>query len=485
MIHPIIALVGRPNVGKSTLFNRLTRTRDALVADFPGLTRDRKYQEADIHDRQFTVIDTAGIADAEHEVEDVMSHQSLLAIEEADQVFFLVDARAGMTTIDQEIADMLRQKRKQVTVVVNKIDGVDEHAAMADFYSLGFEQVYGIAATQNRGIRSLVGECIAEQEQVLEEQELEGETSTDKDEFEGIKIAIIGRPNVGKSTLVNRILGEERVVVFDLPGTTRDSVYIPFERGDDEKYVLIDTAGVRRRGKIKETVEKFSIIKTLEAITDSEVTVLVIDGSERIADQDLHLLSYAIEKGRAIVIAVNKWDGLDHDHKIWVKSELERKLRFINYAEIHFISALHGTAVGDLYPAIRKAYQAANERFSSSQLTRLLEDCLAAHQPPLVNGRRIKLRYAHMGGTNPPKIIIHGNQTADVPDSYKKYLENTFRKHLKIEGTPIQFEFKTGDNPFEGKKNKLTKRQIVKKKRLMGFHKKKDKKRKQNKRNNK
>lgn len=436
----VIALVGRPNVGKSTLFNKLTCTRDALVADFPGLTRDRKYGDADIYEREFIVIDTGGIGENglgenKIDIDDEMSQQSIQAINEADVVFFLVDARAGLTIADQEIAQLLRTKQKDIHLLVNKVDGVDEDQALNDFYQLGFDSIHGIAASQSRGLRQLI-EGTIEPAQFLEE-----------DEDTGIKIAIIGRPNVGKSTLVNRMLGEERVVVFDMPGTTRDSIYIPYERLD-KKYTIIDTAGVRKRGRIKQTVEKFSIIKSLQAIDDAHVVILVIDGSEKLVEQDLHLLGYAIQKGRAIVIAINKWDGLEDEHKAYVKTELKRRLVFIQYAKIHFISALHGTGVGEMYPSIHTAYEASQKRYSASQITQLMEELIAEHQPPLVNGRRIKLRFAHMGGTMPPTIVIHGNQTKSIPDSYKKYLEKGFRKYLGYEGTPVKVEFRTGDNPF-------------------------------------
>lgn len=441
----VIALVGRPNVGKSTLFNKLTKTRDALVADFPGLTRDRKYGDADVYEREFIVIDTGGIGENglgenKIDIDDEMSQQSIQAIDEADVVFFLVDARAGLTVADQEIGKLLRTKEKEIHLLVNKVDGIDEDQAIGDFYQLGFESIHGIAASQSRGLRQLIEKTI-EPAQFLEE-----------DEEAGIKMAIIGRPNVGKSTLVNRMLGEERVIVFDMPGTTRDSIYIPYERMD-KKYTIIDTAGVRKRGRIKQTVEKFSIIKSLQAIDDAHVVILVIDGSEKLVEQDLHLLGYAIQKGRAIVIAINKWDGLEDEHKAYVKTELKRRLVFIQYANTHFISALHGTGVGEMYPSIHAAYEASQKRFSASQLTQLMEELLAEHQPPLVNGRRIKLRFAHMGGTMPPTIVIHGNQTKSIPDSYKKYLEKGFRKYLGYEGTPVKVEFRTGDNPYAKKPN--------------------------------
>ncbi|PIE41621.1 MAG: ribosome biogenesis GTPase Der [Gammaproteobacteria bacterium] len=469
-MKPVIALVGRPNVGKSTLFNRLTRTRDALVADMPGLTRDRKYGEGQIEGQKFIVIDTAGITGDDEGVDAEMADQSIQAVEEADIVLFMVDAQAGLTASDEILAKQLRSFEKPVHLVVNKIDGLDVDVVVADFYAIGLGEPFAIAAAHGRGVLSLINKVL--EDTIAASAELE-----QAPEEAGIKIAAIGRPNVGKSTLINRMLGEERVVVYDMPGTTRDSIYIPYERRG-EKYTLIDTAGVRRRGKVSETVEKFSVIKTLQAIEDCNVAVLVLDARESIVDQDLHLLGFVLETGRSLVIAINKWDGMDADARQRVKSDIERRLGFINFAKIHFISALHGTGVGDLYGSIEKAYQSAHKRLSSNQLSKLLEDLVQEHQPPLVKGRRIKLRYAHMGGSNPPTIIIHGNQTDSVPHSYRRYLENAFRKIMKLEGTPIRIEFKTGDNPFAGRRNKLTPRQQHKKRRMMSHVKKQEKKRK-------
>lgn len=458
---PVIALVGRPNVGKSTLFNRITRTRDAIVADFSGLTRDRKYQEAEYEGKRFILVDTAGLIGDEENVERSMADQSILAIEEADEVMFMVDARAGLLPDDMWILQQLRSRSKPFHLVVNKIDGVNVDVAMAEFFQIGAKTIYPITASHGRGIKNLLDDVV----ELLPEQEPEPE-------IDGIKIGIVGRPNVGKSTLVNRMLGEERVVVYDMPGTTRDSIYIPYER-EGKNYTLIDTAGVRRRKNVKQTVEKFSIVKTLQAIEDANVIVLVMDAHEDIVDQDLHLLGLCMDAGRALVIAVNKWDGLDADQKKRIKFELERRLNFIDYAEIHFISALHGSNVGHLYESIEKAYESAFKKLSTNRITEILEVAVEQHQPPLVSGRRIKLRYAHAGGSNPPIIVIHGNQTDKLPDSYKRYLEKTFRRELKLFGTPIRMEFRKGDNPYEGKKNKLTDRQINKKRRLMKHVKKK------------
>lgn len=472
-MKPVIALVGRPNVGKSTLFNRLTRTRDALVADMPGLTRDRKYGEGQIDEHKFIVIDTGGISGDEDGIDSHMAQQSLQAVREATIVLFLVDAQVGLAASDELLAKELRASDKPVHLVVNKIDGLNEDVVVADFYSLGLGEPFAIAASHGRGVSYLINTVLQE---MLEAEE----AMPEEPEEPGIKIAAIGRPNVGKSTLINRMLGEERVVVFDMPGTTRDSIYIPFERRD-KKYTLIDTAGVRRRGKVSETVEKFSVIKTLQAIEDSNVVILVLDARESIVDQDLHLLGFVLETGRSLVIAINKWDGMDPDAKDRVKVDIERRLGFINFAKIHFISALHGTGVGDLYQSIERAYASAKKRLSSNQLTKYLEDMVSEHQPPLVKGRRIKLRYAHMGGSNPPTIVIHGNQTESVPHSYRRYIENTFRNIMKLEGTPIRIEFKTGENPYAGRRNKLTPRQQHKKRRMMSHVKKQDKKRKQKK----
>ncbi|RTE66525.1 ribosome biogenesis GTPase Der [Amphritea opalescens] len=452
---PVIALVGRPNVGKSTLFNRLTKSRDALVADYSGLTRDRKYGEGCLGDRDYIVIDTGGISGDEEGIDYKMAEQSLMAIEEADIVLFLVDGRAGLNPADEMIADHLRRSEKESYLIVNKTDGLDPDIAMSDFYCLGLSEPLPIAASHGRGVTQLV-------EYVLSEIPLREELDEDEERQRQKKIAIIGRPNVGKSTLVNRILGEDRVVVFDQAGTTRDSIYIPFER-DGEPYTLIDTAGIRRRKNVTEAVEKFSIIKTLRAINDANVVVLVIDAREGVSDQDLHLLGYVLDAGRSLVIAINKWDGMTGEEKEEVREQLRRRLEFVSFARMHFISALHGSGVGNLFVSVDEAYGFAMTKWATNKLTRLLEDIVADHQPPMVNGNRIKLRYAHQGGSNPPIIVIHGNQTNSLPGSYKRYLENKFTKILGIKGTPLRFEFKSSANPFKDKKNELSKRQVMKK----------------------
>jgi len=470
-MKPVVAIVGRPNVGKSTLFNRLTRSRDAIVADFPGLTRDRQYGEAELDGRGVIVVDTGGLSGDELGIDGAMAGQSYTAVDEADLVLFIVDAKAGVTPIDEGVARQLRVRGKAVLLVINKVDGMDPDVAASDFYNLGFEQPVFTIASHNRGIRGLLERIIAE----FPEQADLDETKT------GIRIGIIGRPNVGKSTLVNRLLGEDRVVVFDQPGTTRDSIFIPYERLG-EQYTLIDTAGVRRRKNINSVVEKFSIIKTLQAVKDAHVVILVLDAKEGIVDQDLHLLGFAIDAGRALVLAINKWDGMTDEEKKKVRSDIDRRLDFVTYAKVHFISALHGTGVGLLYDTIHQGYRSAMAKWPTSQLTTLLEDAVQSNPPPLAKGRRIKLRYAHQGGSNPPLVVVHGNQTDALPNSYRRYLENTFRRVLGVKGTPIRFEFKGSENPFTGKPNKLTARQQKKKKRLMKHvkrlkHKKKQKNR--------
>jgi len=466
-MKPVIALVGRPNVGKSTLFNNLTRSRDALVADYAGLTRDRKYGIGRLGDHPYLVVDTGGLSGDAQGIEGHMAQQVKLAIGESDAVIFLVDARDGLTPSDENIATYLRQCGKPVTLVVNKTDGLDALMASSEFHALGLGEPLAIAAAHGRGVRSMI-------DRTLEAFVFEEEESEEEEEEKGIKVAIVGRPNVGKSTLVNRILGEERVVVFDMPGTTRDSIYIPFER-DGQHYTLIDTAGVRRRARISEAIEKFSIIKTLQAITDANVVIMVLDASEGISEQDAHLLGHAMDAGRALVIAINKWDGLDPEKKDQVRRELSIKLPFLDFAKIHYISALHGTGVGELYASVKKAYASAMRKFPTRELTELLESLIFAHQPPMIRGRRIKLRYAHQGGKNPPVIVIHGNQVDEVPNSYKRYLENGFRKHLKLEGTPIRIEFKGGENPYADRKNVLNKRQVARKQRMVSFVKKREK----------
>jgi GTP-binding protein len=466
---PVIALVGRPNVGKSTLFNQLTRSRDALVADFPGLTRDRKYGQARIGSRPCIVIDTGGVTGTELGIDSPMAEQSLTAMEEADAVLLMVDAREGLNAADESLARHLRQRGKPFHLVVNKIDGLDENIAVGDFYALGIDSLHAIAASHGRGVRKMFDAVLAQ----FPEPGDEAEAAFNPD---SIRVAIVGRPNVGKSTLVNRLLGEERVVVFDEPGTTRDSIYIDYER-DGQAYTLIDTAGVRRRKNVKLVVEKFSIVKTLKAVEDAHVVVLVMDAREGIVDQDMHLLGHCVDAGRALVLAINKWDGLENEQRQWIRTELDRRLRFVDYADIHTISALHGTGVGHLYKSIRAAHDSATRKLNTNTLTRILEGAVFDHAPPMINGRRIKLRYAHAGGQNPPIIVIHGNQTGKVPTAYQRYLEKVFRRELQLVGTPIRIEFRTGDNPYAEKRNKLTERQVQRKRRLMNHVKKHKKKR--------
>lgn len=466
----VIALVGRPNVGKSTLFNVMTKSRDALVADYPGLTRDRKYGRVQYENSEIIVIDTGGLSGESEELDSHMEKQTRLAIDESDIILFMVDARDGLTPADEVIADSLRRTGKHVKLIVNKTDGLDARSVSSEFYSIGLGEPIAIAASQNRGIQVMLGNVLGsfvsseetdsddtdpDEEILLSEDEDFSEEIKDR----RVKVAIIGRPNVGKSTLVNRFLGEERVVVYDMPGTTRDSVFIPFDR-DGKKYTFIDTAGIRRKRAVNEVIEKFSVIKSMQAIERSNVVIIMIDARTEIADQDLHLIGYALEAGRALILVINKWDGMDDYQKELIHKGLDKQLPFVRFAETFFISALHGSGVGKLYAAIDRAYASAIQKYSTSVLTLLLEKAVQSHQPPLINGRRIKLRYAHQGGMNPPRIIIHGNQISKVPAVYKRYLMNFFRKELKSVGTPIVIEFKGSDsNPFKSsKKKKIYKR---------------------------
>jgi GTP-binding protein len=455
---PVVALVGRPNVGKSTLFNVFTRSRDALVADLSGLTRDRQYGRGYYGEHNFIVIDTGGLSGESQELDERMARQTLLAIEEANQVLFVVDAREGVTVADQAIAMQLRRSGKSVRLVINKVDGLNVAQAEAEFSMLGFGDSNSVSAEHGQGMNALLDALFANWPAWDDAPVLADDDS--------VRVAVVGKPNVGKSTLINRMLGEERVVVMDMPGTTRDSIYIPFER-HDQKYTLIDTAGVRRKKNVSDAVEKFSIIKTLQAIDAANVVVLLIDAREGITDQDLHLLGYVLDAGRALVIAINKWDGMDEYDRQQVKNGIDQKLEFVRFADIFFISALHGSNVGLLYQAIDAAYESATKKLATPELTRLLDKLTNVHQPPLVRGRRIKLRYAHQGGQNPPVIVIHGNQTELVPAAYKRYLTNAFMEALDIHGTPMRLEFKTTSNPYAGRKNTLSDRQIARKKRLI------------------
>ena len=438
---PVIALIGRPNVGKSTLFNVLTRSRDAIVANEPGLTRDRQYGVGERAEKKFIVVDTGGLSGEKQDLDDLMAAQTLVAMEEADEVLFMVDAQDGLTSGDRVIADLVRKSGKSCHVIVNKVDGISPEQARADFFALGFEHVHMISAAHRKGINPLIEELLS----AFPDEQEPDQTP------EGPSIAVIGRPNVGKSTLINRLAGAERVVAFDQPGTTRDTIAVPFERRG-KHYTLIDTAGVRKRGKVQLAIEKFSVIKALAAIEKAHVVMLVIDASEGLTDQDLTLLGYALNAGRALVIAINKWDGQSAEQRDKTREALKRRLTFTTFASQHYISAKHGTGVGDLMGAVDQAYDSAFRDMNTRYLTDLLEEAVFKHNPPMHHGRRIKLRYAHQGGRNPPIIVIHGNQTEHLPDSYLRYLMSFYIDKLKLKGTPVRIELKSGKNPFSNKK---------------------------------
>lgn len=461
---PTIAIIGRPNVGKSTLFNVLTQSRDALVADEAGLTRDRQLGRGRLETQEYFVFDTGGLFnDQSDAMADLVTQQALQAVKEADCVLFVVDGKAGLMPADEFIMRQLRTFDTKVHLVINKTENLDELSASNEFYRLGLDKIHAISSAHRQGIESMMESVLAEIVAPVEVPEDEPETS---DDIPTIKVAIVGRPNVGKSTLVNRMLGEDRVITFDQPGTTRDSIAIPFER-DGQPYILIDTAGIRRRARVYEMIEKFSIIKSLQSIENAHVILMLMDAREGMTDQDASLLGAILDSGRGLIIAVNKWDGLRTEERELVKTNLDRKLHFLDFATIHFISALHGSGVGNLFDSIKKAYHAANSQIQTSQLNDLLQELLIANPPPAIRGRRIKLRYIHQSGYNPPRFMIHGNQVDELPESYKRYLINHIREKFKLQGTPVRLEFKQGENPFEGRKNTLTPHQVKKRRRLM------------------
>ena len=443
---PTIVLVGRPNVGKSTLFNRMTKSRDALVADLPGLTRDRHYGRGVGASRPYLVIDTGGFEPtAESGILKEMAKQTLLAIDEADVVIFLVDGRAGMTPQEFIIADKLRRAQRPVLLAVNKTEGMNRAVVAADFHELGLGEPLSISSAHGEGVKDLVELALEN----FPEHVFEDEMSANKKP----KIAIVGRPNVGKSTLVNALLGEERVIAFDEPGTTRDSIEIDLEK-DGKEYTLIDTAGVRKKGRVFEAIEKFSVVKTMQAIEDANVAILVVDAQEGITEQDAHVAAYILDAGRALVVAVNKWDGLPEDEREFIKKEIDRKLIFLDWAKFHYISALRKKGLPELLTSVDGAFKAAMANLATPQLTRVLIDAIAQHQPPISRGTRPKLRYAHQGGQNPPIVVIHGSHVDDIKDSYKRYLEGVFRKTFQLVGTPLRVQFNQGANPFAEPENK-------------------------------
>ena len=441
-MKPTIVIVGRPNVGKSTLFNRLTKTRDALVADIPGLTRDRHYGHGKLGSKPYLVVDTGGFEPlAKDGIMHEMARQAEQAIAEADAVIFVVDGRTGITALDKEIANKLRKAQRPVFVAVNKSEGMNQGIVIADFHELGLGEPYAISATHGEGVRSLIELAL----EPYPEPDAEGS------ENDVLRVAIVGRPNVGKSTMINAILGEERVIAFDQPGTTRDAIFVDFERGG-KHYTLIDTAGLRRKGKVFETVEKFSVIKTLQSIEDAHVVVLVLDAKQDISDQDAHIAGFVVESGRALVVAINKWDGLDAYSRDQIKGDLEAKLKFLDFANFHYVSALKGLGIDSIFRSVDAAYKAATADLSTPQLTRALIDAVA-RQAPARNGIfRPKLRYAHQGGRNPPVIVIHGNALDKVADSYRRYLEHVFREVFKLQGTPLRIQFNVSTNPYADRK---------------------------------
>ena len=452
-----VALVGRPNVGKSTLFNALTRTRDALVADLPGLTRDRRYGYARVRGRDVVVVDTGGLTGDGDAVSKLVSGQAAVAIEESDAVVLVLDARTGLTGADQHIADRLRRSGKPIVLAANKTDGLDETVATTEFHALGLGEPVPIAAVHRRGIGRLADTLAAALPH-------DDDETADRDDG-GVRVCIIGRPNTGKSTLVNRLAGDERVLAHDTPGTTRDSVEVPFEHGG-RRHVLIDTAGIRRRARVSEAIEKFSVVKSLAAIADSDVAIVVLDANAGMSEQDASLLGLVLDGGRAPVIALNKWDLVPGEARAMLRADLRRRLAFAPFCPVCRISALHGTGLGELMRRVDACHRSAFAKLASSRLSRELESAVEHTPPPLVRGRRIKLRYAHQGGSNPPVIVVHGNQTDLVPASYRRYLANRFRSAFALTGTPLRIEFRTGDNPFKGRRNTLTPRQRRRRERL-------------------
>ena len=437
---PIVVIVGRPNVGKSTLFNRLTRSRDAIVADAPGITRDRHYGQGRLGQKPHLVVDTGGFEPVATEgIYHQMARQTRQAVDEADVVLFVVDARAGLTAQDQVIADELRKTGRKIFIVVNKAEGLSPEEAAAEFHALGLGEPLAVSAAHGENITDLIDHALAEFPSVDE--------SAEAEEDEQPRIAIVGRPNVGKSTLVNALLGQERVIVFDQPGTTRDSIYIEFEHGG-RPYTLIDTAGVRRRGRISDAAEKFSVVKTMQAIADANVVVLVLDAKQDISEQDAHIAGFIVEAGRALVLAVNKWEAVDESTRESVKRTLARKLNFLSFARTHFISALEGHGIGGVMKSVDAAYAAAIAKLPTPKLTRALQAAVTQQQPPRAGYGRPKLRYAHQGGSNPPRIIVHGTALEHVPASYRRYLERFFREVFKLQGTPLKVELKSGRNPY-------------------------------------
>jgi len=456
-VLPVITLVGRPNVGKSTLFNRLTGTRDALVADFAGLTRDRQYGQGVFEDKRFIVVDTGGLMpESNDDLAALAEAQAKIAIEDANVVLFLVDGKAGLNPSDLDIADSLRRLGKPVRLIANKSEGYSK-AAVAEFYKLGLGEPILISAEHGDGVSPLMRDLLAGVPTTSQAPDIEDGT---------IRVAIVGRPNAGKSTLVNRLLGEDRVLSSDQPGTTRDSISIPFEWGD-RPFLLMDTAGIRRKARVTEVIEKFSIVKALQAIDRAHVVIAMVDAHDEIGTHDARVMGLIAHHGRAMVLAVNKWDGLDGDKRKWVREIVDFKLPFLDYVPVNYISALHGSGLRELMEDVVAAYEATTRELPTPELNRVLEKAVEKHAPHAILGRRIKLRYAHQSGHNPPAIMIHGNQTEKLKDSYKSYLANVFREAFNLRGVPLRLEFKTGDNPFKDKKNDLTARQQMKRKRLM------------------
>ena len=455
---PVVALLGRPNVGKSTLFNQLTRSRDALVADVPGVTRDRRYGLAAIERGRYVVIDTGGLGGVgEAEIDPEVDRQVAYALDEADALVLVVDYKSGLTAADIAIAGGLRRSGKPLTLAVNKSEGLVPDLAAAEFHRLGLGEPAVIAARHGQGVAGLI-------DRVLEPFALEVATERAADDLP--RLAVIGRPNVGKSTLINRLIGSDRLVTSSVPGTTRDSISVSCER-EGHRFLLVDTAGIRRRARIDEGIEKFSVVQSLKAIEDSDVAIILIDAREGVTEQDLHLIGIAAERGSALVIGINKWDGMEMHARRQVEREIDRKLDFVSYAPRHYLSALHGSGIAELVATALRAFESAGRQIATPRLNELLKRATTAHPPPVLRGRAVRLRYAHQGGRYPPLIIVHGSQAERIPDRYRRYLENSFRKALKLVGTPLRVEFRSGENPFAGRRNQLTPRQVRSRQRVI------------------